>query len=204
MVQEAISELSKHNSNILLADTTTKYVIEKLRALNSTISLKFCDALIKRYKSRRLSDEVSLLHLHTKMEYLKETEGFEKCPKKDIKLTASNLFKRLYPEKEIATETEPEDQLEPVSEGIRLSQEPSKATTKVDIDEDLKMLEAVLQLTPCLENLRDALLSIPPTSTICEQAFSIAESFKTKKRNRIGHRLSKNEHFGLAQRFFCK
>lgn len=68
-IQEAVVELSKHQSNLLIADTTIKYIIESLRALDSPLATKFCEALIIRYSERRLSVEVELLSFLTKKEY---------------------------------------------------------------------------------------------------------------------------------------
>lgn len=194
-IQEAVIELSKHNSNILIADATVIYVIEKLRSLGSSLSINLCAALVERYKARRLNVEVSLLHLLMKMEYPKETKDFAKCSKKDIKNAAVDLSTRLYPDPDLEASPEVQtdrdqdntEQIEPLSlaKGIRQSLKP-KVGPKVDFEKEFKMLEATNQLSPRLELVRDALLSIPPTSTICEQAFSVAESFKNKKRSCLG------------------
>ena len=50
---------------------------------------------------------------------------------------------------------------------------------------DLKIFEFTGEKTRRIQILHKALLSIKPTSTDCERAFSIAGQFKTKIRNRL-------------------
>ena len=65
--------------------------------------------------------------------------------------------------------------------------EPSSNRIPLNLDQDFKLLEATGGRTPRLEKLLQALLSLKPTSTVCEQAFSVGGYFKTKIRNRLSN-----------------
>lgn len=206
-IQEAVLELSKHSSNLLIADATVKYVIGRLRSLNSRFSLTLCDAVITRYTQRRLRVEIGLLSLLTTKEFPEETADFENVTKKEIKDKAHELYAKLFVgssglsqqeqqqqvELEIDFEEDEEVQVIPKSaslaEGISNSMKPKVDTQtqpQLNLRQDFNTLVVLGQLTTRLESIRDALLSIQPTSTICEQSFSIADAFKCKKRNRMG------------------
>lgn len=152
--------------------------------LNTDFSLGLCEALVTRYKQRRLNVIVSLLHLLTTKEYPEESFDFGKVTKKEIKNKATELYKRLFPEAPPQEQEEHDDdddvQMAPVptqmslAEGISVSLKPKgEEATHQQIEKDFKILETLNQL----EMIRDALMSIP-------QAFSIAH--KSKKRNRLG------------------
>lgn len=134
-------------------------------------------------------EDVALLELLTRKEYPERSDDFENVSKQAIKRHAVNLMKRLYPEEDPEPEGDNEVQAEPLSLQEAISQSmksKEKSTMNTDLDKDFKLLEATHEMSSRLEKLRKALLSIPPTSTICEQSFSVADALKNKKRNRMG------------------
>lgn len=188
-VQAAVVEFSKHHSNILIADTTIKYVVYRLRLLKSTLASDLCEAIIRRYNQRRKDEEVSLLELLIKKEYPEHSDDFSNVTKTVIKRTAVNLMKRLYPvpenegrEEDVEAVAAPLSLADGITQGMKAKEKPVNG----DLDKDFKLLEETHEVSSLLENSRMALLSIPPTSTICEQAFPVAGGFKNKRRNRLG------------------
>lgn len=90
-IQDAVVELSKHHSNIFIADTSVKYVVQRLRQLDTSLASDLCKALIIRYRQRRRNEEVSLLEILTKKKYPELSCDFENVSKQGIKRCAVNL-----------------------------------------------------------------------------------------------------------------
>jgi len=72
-----------------------------------------------------------------------------------------------------------------IENGIEMMMKPRNKQSDCTLERDIKALEGTGIRTPRLQNLYDALLSIQPTSTSCEQVFSVAGIIKTKIRNRL-------------------
>lgn len=67
-----------------------------------------------------------------------------------------------------------------------IGEDPESAKKSCDkLDKDFKLLEATRERFSRLNQVYKALLTVKPTSTSCERAFSVAGSFKTKVRNRL-------------------
>lgn len=104
-----------------------------------------------------------------------------------MKKVANKLIDRLFPDI-----TKPQQEQQTASsngnpsleDGLNeMTKQASKSET--NLDKDFKLLEASGEKSSRLEKLHNALLSIQPTSTSCEQVFSIAGSIKTKLRSRM-------------------
>lgn len=112
----------------------------------------------------------------------KEVWLYVKCSKKDIRLAATSLYNGLYPKAPTMAEGEQESHiLGWFWEGIQ------------DAWCDQTASWNLFATRFCLSHLS-------PNSAICEQTFSIAESFKTKKRNW----LEMSRRSRLAQKIFLK
>lgn len=70
-------------------------------------------------------------------------------------------------------------------DGIYSFTQPLKKISDKSLDNEFNLLLATDEKSQRLQKLLNALLSIQPTSTSCEQVFSVAGSFKTKIRNRL-------------------
>lgn len=192
-IQEAVVMLSKPDSNLLIAEGALNFVIGQLQSQDTEIAGDLRKAVIDRYNVRRNSKEVALLSTLTRKEFPGRSEEFENVKKSDVKATATTLLQRLYPNPETETaEDGTELEMEAASantleDAILQTMKPSKKPSAmvVNLDKDFKLLEASGEITARLEKIRQALLTIKPTSTICEQAFSVATSFKSKSRNRL-------------------
>jgi hypothetical protein len=72
-----------------------------------------------------------------------------------------------------------------IGSGIQNYMQSLTKTTSSSLEKDFSLLESTGTRSPRLEKLYQALLSLKPTSTVCEQTFSTASSIKTKVRNRM-------------------
>lgn len=188
-VNEAILTLSKHNSNLMVAEIAVKFIYQRLKESKTKLANDLADAVLKRYQERRNKEIVSLLFfLHTQ-DVPKSTIGFEYSSRSTIKRTANDLMLRLFPENK-SQETEPKETTDlnsfsNIQEGINQLSQQSAKKVDINLDKDLKLFECTGERSNRLSNLHKALMTIKPTSTVCEQNFSVAGSFKTKLRNRM-------------------
>jgi hypothetical protein len=67
-------------------------------------------------------------------------------------------------------------------------QTPKSFDLKKTFERDLAYFEGTRQKPESLKKLSIALMSIKPTSTYCEQVFSVAVNFKNKIRNRTSEK----------------
>lgn len=185
-VQESVIKLSHHNSNLLIAEAAVKFIHQSLSSLQSSFALELLESVMARYNARRNEEIISLLlFLHTGS-YPKSSSIFEYSNKTTIKRTASKLMDRLFP-----VVTTPSQEVQSGAGGKPSMQdginELTKRSDKVEgsLEKDFKLLEALGEKSVRLNHLHQALLTIQPTSTSCEQVFSVAGSFKTKVRNRM-------------------
>lgn len=106
-----------------------------------------------------------------------------------IKNCANNLSSRLFAEncsgnvERIEVNEESSSDLEKAISFY--TSESSSKTNDGTLSKDLKLFEGTGEKTNRLKHLHKSLLSIKPTSTVCERAFSVAGNFKTKIRNRL-------------------
>lgn len=187
-IEEAVIKLSSHKSNIMIAEAVVKFISENLNSLRSSLARDLGKSIVERYNSRRNKEILSLLlFLHTGA-YPISSPGFEYSDKKVIKATASSLFNRLFPDETTnlsQTSSESSTEKKSLQNGIDALLKPKEKVVAGKLDKDIQLLEASGEKSLRLEKLYKALLSIQSTSTSCEQAFSVAGSFKTKIRNRL-------------------
>lgn len=119
--------------------------------------------------------------------YPTDTVDLEYSSKRDIKKTAEILIARLF-----GADLVEHDAVEPerstnfnIDSGMDQYMKSCLKRPKSSLDKEFSLLESTKTRTTPLENLLLALMSLKPTSTVCEQAFSTASSFKTKSRNRM-------------------
>lgn len=189
-LNEAVILLSKRENNIMVAEGAITFVLEKLGESKSNLSKQMADAVVFRYNQRRNKDLLSLLlTLHTTSYPSKDPKSptLDYSSQAVIKKTAQDLLRKLSPEVDEAIE-EPDEEMPAPSDihsGINKFLSAKQKPKENKLDKDFKLLESRGELTARLSLLSNALMSIRPTSTTCEQAFSVAGNFKTKIRNRM-------------------
>jgi hypothetical protein len=186
-VRNGVLKLSEHNSNLLIAEATMIYIVNRLKSAPTRLSKDLGESMLQRYNSRRNKETISLLLTLQRHSFPKSIKDFEYSSKPVIKKTALDLYERLYPNVEEGSEEEsnlgiPSDNLDA---GISSIMAPAARVTGKSLDKDFALLEANGERSIKLEKLYQALMSIKPTSTVCEQTFSVAGAFKTKIRNRL-------------------
>lgn len=186
-IEEAVVTLSKKNTNLMSAEGAMKFIHAALSKQTSAFSKQLLELVMKRYNERRNEEIISLLLLLQTGSFPKSTQGFEYSSKAQIKRTANELIGRLFPDSEVvhSDETSASRSPQSVQEGIQSLTQVAEKTIDKNLEKDLKLFEATGEKSQRLKKLYDALVSIQPTSTSCEQVFSVAGSFKTKIRNRI-------------------
>lgn len=196
-VEVSVTTLSKHSSNLIVAEAAIKYVVESLETFQSKLATDLVKAVTDRYSARRNKQALSLmLFLHTgSYPHADSKPGFEYSSKADIKRFANALSERLFSHDATAAAPieDPQEEDEPtgshnlsIQDKIDELMKPTgKPTASANLDKDIKLFEATKEKSQRLEKLYNALFSIQPTSTSCEQAFSVTGSFKTKVRNRL-------------------
>lgn len=184
---EAVLVLSKSDSNLIKAEFAVRYVLEKLSANNTNLSGEFYEAVKKRYNERRIKTLVTMLIMLQTGGYPANTNDLEYCNKREVKKAAESLMSRLFGD--TAEESLAEEPQSSLNSGINSAMDnyfkSCLTAPKSSLEKDLALLETTKTRSSRLDNLLKALLSLKPTSTVCEQAFSTASGLKTKYRNRM-------------------
>jgi hypothetical protein len=192
-LQEAVIVLSKNDSNLMIAEGAMSFVFQRLSSLDSPLSRELLESSTKRYNERRNKDLVSLLMTLQTGVYPKSSQYLEYSSKAIIKKTAADLMSRLYSEEVAAIETDRYEegneassvQHSEIQQMINKIMNPPAKVFDSKLEKDFKLLESTGEKSFRLKKLHSALMTVKPTSTVCEQTFSVAGSFKTKVRNRL-------------------
>ena len=135
--------------------------------------------MLKRYLERRNKDVISLLIFLQTAQYPQNNKLFTYFSKATIKNCASSFTSRLFvtnlPEESSETEHIDEGQTD-LDEAISIytTHNSFKNVDKsININKGLKLFEGTGEKTVHISKLLQSLLSIKPTSTDCERAFSI-------------------------------
>ena len=189
-IQQVVLTLSKSDSNLLVAEGAMQFVLEKLKSLSSPIAARMFESLLQRYNERRNKDFLSLLMFLQTRQYPQNNSIFCYSSKAIIKMYAKDLSRRIFPSTTVgqadSATPENDENLSDIDKSISLFMTPS--SSKIDSEnliQDLKIFEATGSRSDRLDILHKALLSLKPTSTDCERAFSIKGIFKNKTRNRL-------------------
>ncbi|KAH9406698.1 hypothetical protein TYRP_012955 [Tyrophagus putrescentiae] len=206
-LEEAILEIGKSDSNLLKADSAIQYILTTLGKSEHEWSKELLSNLKIELQNRRNTDLVSLYKcLHTKsFDFLNNSShelGYSS--KKDIIFTAKRLYYQLFEYSNnsesvndelgsaFLSPTEAEEkssqcQSKSLSDFVQKEMSSSEqSSSQSNIKDEFKSMIATKVLTPKLELLYNALSTIQPSSTSCEEAFSVASLFATKLRNRSG------------------
>ena len=184
---EAVLELSKENSNLVIAEFAIRCISDKLTKSTSSLSKKVLAAVIERYNERRNKHLISLMLVLEAGKYPSDSTHFEYSTNHEVNKTAADLVSRLFQDELTATQAVEEnlENTDDMRSGIGSYYKTFKTATVSSLEKDFSLLALTGIRSARLENLHQALLSLKPTSTVCEQSFSTASSFKTKNRNRM-------------------
>lgn len=208
-LEEAILEIGKSDANLLKADSAVQYVLSTLAKSQQQLSQELYSSLKNELQKRRKTTLVSLYKcLHTKsFDFItKSNSELGYSSKSEIICAARSLYFQLFeqstqpPEHDELgdcflspdeTEVE-EDQSQPSSLFDFVQKEmsvSSQQSNQTDIKAEFKSMITTQVLPPKLQLLYNALSTVQPSSTSCEEAFSVASLFATKQRNSTGPNL---------------
>lgn len=156
------------------------------------------DELLVKIRHRRNTSIVSLLMFLHNGQYPQSNDFFSYSTKHNIKITAKQIYEKLFVEPEPDPES-PEVILQAQSEICEVNEDDQDSLSKTlttflaspilestpQLEKELKMMEGNGKRTPNLEKLYKALITIKPTSVDCERTFSIAGNFCTKIRSKL-------------------
>lgn len=188
-VKVAVEYIGGDSATLLTADTVLDFMLRKLDAQNTEISISLYNNL-KRRISERFNQEV--------VDLMKVLRDPSIIASKNILNFAGKLSKRLF-NVQIQDDEDSEIQnSDSMSENLSLqdelnlllkSSESSQISQNMDVCKVLKQEFLLYRNTgkrsENLEKLFNALLTIKPTSTDVERVFSIATNFCTKIRSRL-------------------
>lgn len=197
-----VNELGKNNTNLLKAEAIIMYILQKLKDINTEMSLNLFQILKRRIEERRNKGLISLMSFLKNCTYPKAHEFLSYTSKSDISLLASEIYNRLFTfgennitqqeilnveEKFGDSESEPESEytkMQKTIDSFLMVPQPSTSSSS-NLKKYFKIAEGTGQRSKELENLYQALLTIQPTSTNSERAFSTSGNFMTKIRSRL-------------------
>lgn len=210
----AVEALCRRESTLITADTTLKFVLDKLYSQGTTLSAELAEALRNRIAERRLSEVTgTLVYLKNPKKYEEAVKksGYFPLPKKNaMRQEMKTLLKRVN--KQNIVEPAQEDIMELEEDGLDDDAEPVKMTLEQELEMELKRekenfnkqkpsgqldYEKVLKKEMSVyetEGVRgehlsmvyDYLMTLKPTSVEAERAFSAAGYICSSVRSRLG------------------
>ena len=210
-VKLAVEKLCRRDATLVKAERVLELTLNSLKKSNTEISTQIHDGLVKRVMKRRNSKMIHLMHYLEDPDYLKERKDFfgVRIDENAVKTKAIALIKRLFFPNNEPTETqsdenelEIEDDEEESSQSLEQKFEavwnqPTTTNPHALTDKTAKDFAKVLRLemsafeksgtrSENLEDLYQAMKTIPPTSVESERAFSAVGLFATKLRSSLG------------------
>ena len=190
----SIHELSKENANLLTAEGTIIFLVQHL-SKKSGLASDLMRSLLKRINERRNSVLITLLSFLKTHSLPQENGYFKYSSKKVITEYANQICNRLF-DRPTGTSLDIIETLETPSTSLneelqrnisKFCEKKFQDGQKVDsMKNHLKILETTGTMSEDLRVLKDALMSIRPTSTSSERVFSVAGHFNSKTRSKMG------------------
>jgi hypothetical protein len=193
-IKLASERLGSRDANLLTAEGVFKFLFGTLEKNNSELSNKLLDALKMRIEERKRGDLVSLLKFLNDPSALNDPEMPSKAV---LTKNAKILLHRLFPDENAEQEplddsTEDEEIRDGNLKGAMeraisnaCATKSKKGNIASSLTKEIGLFEATGKITPNLNLLKNALLSIKPTSVESERAFSAAGQFVTRLRMRL-------------------
>ena len=193
----AVLNLCSRNATLVTAEKTYEIVLKTLEEANSELSSELSDILIRRIIKRRNTEMIHLMQYLDNPSFITKykTDAFGmKINPTNIRQKAISLIKRLYPSSEMnesleQNETEErqltlKDKFAAAFERDDFSEHVNKDSTKA-LKLEMTAFELSGKRSETLENLYQAMCTIPPTSVEPERAFSTVGLFATKMRSSL-------------------
>lgn len=208
-IKAATESLSSKSVNLITTDLTLQFVLDELRNLTSlsTIGEQLYDTIENRVSQRRNEHVVSMLfYLSKEKPLLSEHQSLKYSSKKEIRSNLCKTYSRLFNSLEqgndsdsdsdndddndiveIVTETETMSAKQRLLSRIDLHKKKENETVaKSDsLIKDCDLLDKTGTLSERLQKVKNALLTIRPTSVDAERVFSSSGHFVTNKRTRL-------------------
>ena len=198
----AVEALSRKDATILTCETIVTFLLNKLTEVNSCLSIKFREILVKRINERRNKQMVSVLKFLHNSSSSTGNKWFSLSSKTVTLTYAKELIQRLFPILTEATAQESEedieilncDEPEPASVADELNLEisksqlpsmPNKDKNFYSLGKEFQIYEATGIRSRNLDLLYYALLTVKPTSTESERVFSTSGIVVSRLRTRM-------------------
>ncbi|KAJ8703695.1 hypothetical protein PYW08_002152 [Mythimna loreyi] len=212
----AVETLCRRDSTLLTAETTLKFVLEKLLTYDTALSTDLSEALHARIKERRTIVTGILIYLQNPKKYQEDLNRAENTftmpKKKDIRLEMKKILERFNQDNNSDKSVELVDVEETVEKSLdleslekdltlqeelklKIQQEMTSYNTiqnkkNMDFDKILKKEMTAFESEGVrgeyLSAINDYLLTIKPTSVEAERAFSAAGYICSSIRSRLG------------------
>ena len=212
-VQLILNAICTDDTDLLKAEYSIQFLLEKLDIVNNTLALKLRERLFDRYSKRRNIETLTLLsYLNNPKKFKGSITGpFPFLTKQNLRKFTEQEYRRLFPEhhKAVTTETCEENETEedintnvPVVASTskttdddlmreynsalkKMSEEAKNDTNELDISKEMRYFEVTSNRSENLEKMYKSFLTIKATSVQSERAFSITGLFNTKIRTRL-------------------
>lgn len=204
----AVETLCRRDSTLLTAETTLKFVLEKLLTHNTQLSTELSEALRVRIKERRTVVTGILIYLQNPKKYEDKNRAddtFTLPTKKVIRLEMKKFLERLVqddsssenveeiteeniaspsPKKDLTLQEELQLQINQLATSYTIYTKKEKDFEKV-LKKEMTTFESEGVRGEYLTAIHDYLLSIKPTSVEAERAFSAAGYICSSIRSRL-------------------
>ena len=205
-IRMCVDGLSRRDTNLLKRDGILRFLFDVLGKQTSPVSQELYTALRYRLSERRQQDITSLIKFLHRSDELENDAFFEMLSKKVMVKLGKSLLTRLsisgdYDQEEkhddditvvedvAVTEGSLSSALETaISSSMRAPQDPNQCQGFKSLNQEFTVYEATGKRTQNLDGLYNHLLTIRPTSIDSERAFSNANNFVTRLRNRLSDR----------------
>lgn len=190
----AVEALGRKDANLLKAESIVFFVLDKLKKINSSISIRLYDAFKSRMIARRNVGAVSALKFLSQpskyKDLLKNDHDLPYLSKKDVIIYIDKVSNRLFTVPAPVGPQSSGSSLSNTSDSAaleKLLREEDHTPEKVssDIRSDIKVFEGIGKRSARLDLIYNSLKTIKPTSTDSERCFSVSGDFCTKKRTRL-------------------
>lgn len=202
-IELAIIELSKNETNLLHAEAVFLFIEKTLSKIQTPIATKILESMFIRINERRNCILVTSIMFLNSGIIPNNTKYIHYCTERKVKEYLSLVFSRHFPYR-MQSENSSEAIISSVIAVPSLYETLQSTISSLEVNikdsqddmttllNDLKIFEATRVRTEKVEKLFQALLTIRPTSTVCERVFSVSGNFNTKLRASLKYKTLNN------------
>lgn len=199
-VKAATESLSANNVNLMTCEITLQFVLDELSSQSTSIGHGLYEAIKNRISQRRNKKMVSLLYYlsHEKPLTSNNHSVLTYSNKKEIRATVVKVYNRLFPNDPSLPSSSSDIDVSVVETkdlsvkerllariNKRKSNESGVGPGMPSLNKEMDTFDKTGVLSIRLKKLRDAVLTIKPTSTESERIFSTSGHFVSCKRTRL-------------------